>query len=848
MTAEARAPLDEGLLAEVDAMLQLRAPNRGAVETLVYELWRHYEQEQHQHSFEGVIDSATGVGKTYVIVAAVEYFARARGVRDFVVVAPSRVVLDKTIEQFTAGGTRSIVDRLSVPVQLVTADTFNSPATASAMDDPDIVKVYAFSVQSLVRPDSLQGRRTHRFQEGLGDGFYRRLQLASPLVVFADEHHLYYGPRFSEAVRDLQPWALVGLTATPHKLTPPESIIYRYPLAAAIADRFVKTPVIVGRKDDKHDLATKLLDGLVLLDHKRSIARDWAQRSALAQINPIMLVVARNTDEADQIAETIRSDSFRSGRHRDAVLVVHSNAKESDEPAALARLAAVESPGSPIRVVVSVAMLKEGWDVKNVYVLLSTQPSVSVILTEQVLGRGLRLPWGSYQGIEMLDTLEVIAHERYEDLLAKRGVLAEQFVDYITRAVLRRDAAGHPVISRQTEEITTGLGTSSTAAGTGSGSVEQPGIEPGPAGPGTTGLRGGNIPPSPTVVSAGDRLAIGGTEAVLVEAVLVPARVLRVPRVRVKPRAVTFRLNDVHSDEPFRALGRRLRADPQMELRRVLLGARVVTDPRTGLKSVRTVTSTAVDTVLAQGSLIPADELRGQLRDTLLALPVVAARADDGTQARAAERIVAAFMEGLNGGADELLAAYLERAGARLGQIVMSEYRKHATRPVLDPVVDLVDLNGLRTNTRPVNPDPRALPVRGQAFEGWKRGLYALVWFDSSTERDLALVADNSDLVESWVRLHPGDLPIVWTEAGNRYEPDFVIVEGAGEHLLVEVKADRDLDAVDVRGKRDAAQRWAAYANDGLPTGSPHWSYLLVSETDLREAKEDWAALKKLAQ
>ncbi len=205
-------------------------------------------------------------------------------------------------------------------------------------------------------------------------------------------------------------------------------------------------------------------------------------------------------------------------------------------------------------------------------------------------------------------------------------------------------------------------------------------------------------------------------------------------------------------------------------------------------------------------------------------------------------------MDGLNGGADELLAAYLERAGARLGQIVMAEYRKHVSRPDLDPVVDLVALSQVRTNTRPVNPDPTALPVRGQAFDGWKRGMYALAWFDSSTERDLALVADNSELVEVWVRLHHGDLPIVWTERGNRYEPDFVVVEATGEHLLVEVKADRDLDSSAVRGKREAAQRWAAYANDGLPAGSPRWSYILVSETDLREAKEDWAALRKLAQ
>lgn len=79
-------------------------------------------------------------------------------------------------------------------------------------------------------------------------------------------------------------------------------------------------------------------------------------------------------------------------------------------------------------------------------------------------------------------------------------------------------------------------------------------------------------------------------------------------------------------------------------------------------------------------------------------------------------------------------------------------------------------------------------------------------------------------------------------------ETDFVIVEGTGEHLLVEAKADRDLNSNDVHAKREAAQRWAAYANDGLPAGAPRWSCLLVSETDLREAKEDWAALRKPAQ
>jgi type III restriction enzyme len=87
-------------------------------------------------------------------------------------------------------------------------------------------------------------------------------------VVFADEHHTYYGQAFSKAERSLDPWVLVGLTATPHKQTPKEQVIFRYPLATAIADKLVKTPVIVGRRDDRRDSLTKLSDGVTLLRAK----------------------------------------------------------------------------------------------------------------------------------------------------------------------------------------------------------------------------------------------------------------------------------------------------------------------------------------------------------------------------------------------------------------------------------------------------------------------------------------------------------------------------------------------------------------------------------------------------
>jgi type III restriction enzyme len=71
--------------------------------------------------------------------------------------------------------------------------------------------------------------------------------------------------------------------------------------------------------------------------------------------------------------------------------------------------------------------------------------SVSDILAEQTLGRGLRLPFGKYTGIELLDTLEVVAHERYEALLRTAGLINELFINNRTRAVLRKDESDNDV-------------------------------------------------------------------------------------------------------------------------------------------------------------------------------------------------------------------------------------------------------------------------------------------------------------------------------------------------------------------------------------------------------------------
>src|SRR5690606_8114671 len=143
----------------------------------------------------------------------------------------------------------------------------------------------------------------------------------------------------------------------------------------------------------------------------------------LPNINPLMLVHARDIADAEEFERLLKSEALDGGAWADHVLRVDS----SQEDEALALLDTVEDPDSSVRIIVAVGMLNVGWDVKSVYVIASMRASVSEILTEQTLGRGMRLPFGGYTGIEMLDTLEVLAHERYEQLLRRAHVLNESF-------------------------------------------------------------------------------------------------------------------------------------------------------------------------------------------------------------------------------------------------------------------------------------------------------------------------------------------------------------------------------------------------------------------------------------
>lgn len=822
--------IDQDRIEEVAARLDLRAPNREALESLVFELAQHYTVDARPAPFECVIDSATGVGKTFILAASIEYFAAALAIRNFVVIAPGRTIRDKTIANFTPGHPKSLLGPMEARPLVVTSDNFDSPAVRTAIDDDSRTKLYVFTVQSLTAPTTKQGRRTHEFQEGLGAGFYEHLKALNDLMVFADEHHCYYGPAFSAAIRDLEPYAIVGLTATPDAKTPEDQIVYRYPLAAAIADRWVKTPVIVGRRDDRTDAMTKLSDGVSLLRYKQRAAESYCAEHGLPPVLPVMLVVAQSTAEADEYAGILSSPEFDGGAWADTILVVHSNLKGDKKEKALADLAAVEDPESPVRIIISVGMLKEGWDVKNVYVIASMRASVSKVLTEQTLGRGLRLPFGAHTGVDLLDTLEVVAHERYEDLLKRADVLNEQFIDQRTRAVLRRNAAGEMVVATETRTVSAPVIVNPDAA---SGDLESE--------PAHVAAAAG----AAAVEAVEDRTRELDKQADDLEmreyAPLAGMPTIEVPALKMTSVEAVFSLADITDLEPFGRLGRQLVAAPETELQRVKVGARIIVG-RDGLRRTELVTMTALDRLEASQRRLPLEHSREALVDALLSSPVVPARPD---QVSAAQPIIDAFMEGLGNEAETLLSAYPYRAAARLVSLVTDEHRKFLPAPHFEHVVELTRLGRVRQSRRKVSNDPTGPFSRSLAYDSWTKGLYEVEWFDSKPERTVASIVDDSDEVRCWVRLQTGELPILWRSDGRQYNADLVVVEADGTHWVVEVKSDRDITSDEVRAKRQAAQRWVNHVNASAKAPGT-WRYLLVSETDINQATYSWTALKRL--
>ena len=245
-----------------------------------------------------------------------------------------------------------------------------------------------------------------------------------------DESHHYHADKSFDVINDLKPILGVELTATPQiqkgaKAVPFKNVVYEYSLAHALKDeRYVKVPAVFTRKDFRPEEYTpeqldheKLNDGLRIHEETKSHLEVYARSNDKPIVKPFVLVVARDTDHSKALMEYIKSKDFFNGYYADKVMEINSDQKKSEKDENIQRLLALEKPDNKIEIVIHVNMLKEGWDVTNLYTIIPLRASASETLTEQTIGRGLRLPYGERTGVEEVDRLSIVSHDKYEAII-----------------------------------------------------------------------------------------------------------------------------------------------------------------------------------------------------------------------------------------------------------------------------------------------------------------------------------------------------------------------------------------------------------------------------------------------
>ena len=380
---------------------------------------------------------ATGVGKTRLMGAFISYLHLAHGINNFFVLAPNLTIYNKLIADFTPNTPKyvfkGIAEFAAEAPLIITGDNYESGAGVRTGMLPGIlagVHVNIFNI-SKINSEVRGGKapRIKRLSEYIGQSYFEYLAGLDDLVLLMDESHRYRASAGVRAINELKPVLGLELTATPFVESntdpvPFKNVIYDYSLAKAMADGFVKEPAVVTQKNfnpTEFNAAQleqiKLEDGVRLHENTKVELETYARQTGQRVVKPFMLIIARETTHAGQLMQLIQSPQFFEGRYKNKVIQVDSSKTGAEEDEMVQRLLAVESPDEPTEIVIHVNMLKEGWDVTNLYTIVPLRAANARTLIEQSIGRGLRLPYGKRTGVSTVDRLNIVAHDRFQEII-----------------------------------------------------------------------------------------------------------------------------------------------------------------------------------------------------------------------------------------------------------------------------------------------------------------------------------------------------------------------------------------------------------------------------------------------
>lgn len=792
---------------------------------------------------------ATGVGKTRLMGAFIAYLYATRGIKHFFVLAPSLTIYDKLIRDFTPGTPKyvfqGIADFATEPPEIITGDNYESGRGVRSRDlfGATNAHINVFNI-SKINTEVRGGRspRIKRLSEYIGESYFDYLASLDDLVLLMDESHRYRGAAGFRAISELKPILGLELTATPQVEAaagpvPFRNVIYSYPLANAMADGFVKEPAVATRENfrpEDYDHAQleelKLRDGIVLHENVKAEWQAYSRNSGMPLVKPFILVVAENTDHANALVELIRSNQFFDGYYRHRVITVHSRQSGQEEDANIARLLTVEDVAEPTEIVVHVNKLKEGWDVTNLYTIVPLRAARVRTLVEQTIGRGLRLPYGRRTGVQALDTLTIVAHDEFDEIVAeanrpgsiiRRGVRIGRDVPVERKTVVTVAPYFAQSISAETENVVFATAEERAVAMAALQVMEQE-----PWIPEVGGLSSeGNCARIAQRVAdcAPERAALYlFRNAPRIESIVARTTRLYEEMTIAIPRIILVPSGEVHVgyrefDLDLVGLAR-LQPVPENVLLQTLR-----TNERRSIFADQHLFSEARPEDYLVGSLIDFDDIDYDRDADLLY--------------KLSGQMVAHLRSYLH--TDDDLHNVLQYHQRHLADVIHSQldahwweeapegYEAHVGRGfhvLKSSSYTIASDEGVRDFREPVS--ERQL-IRGMLFGGFRRCLYPQQKFDSDPERRLAVICDDAPEVQKWFKPAPNFFRIEYKN-GVSYEPDF-IVETTDTKILCEAKRASEMNDEIVRLKSAAAIEWCRHAteHERRNQGKP-WRYVLI--------------------
>ncbi len=387
---------------------------------------------------------ATGSGKTWVIAMAAvwSYFHKKRIAgsplsTNILIVAPNVIVYQRLEKDFAAN--RIFYELPLIPPEwrgafsqkVILRGESTEPDASGNLFLTNIHQLYESRDQEwnpVNSVDALLGRKPVKDLAAGQRSMLERIKSLKDLVVMNDEAHHVHDEDLAWsqsllAIHRALPQGMglwLDFSATPkdqNGMYYPWTVC-DYPLAQAVEDRIVKAPLIVTKEDDpkqpkkdpehvtKDNVAEKY--GYWLKAAVQRWKEHWSVYKKLST-KPVLFIMAEKNVFADALGEYLwKTNEF--GFKESEVLVIHTDAagEVTKKDLDLAREMARDIDTNKIKAIVSVMMLREGWDVKNVSVVLGLRPftAKAEILPEQVIGRGLRLMTGVTP--DRTQTLEVL--------------------------------------------------------------------------------------------------------------------------------------------------------------------------------------------------------------------------------------------------------------------------------------------------------------------------------------------------------------------------------------------------------------------------------------------------------